>query len=151
MERRATEKIVTISNRKFKIEKLDALTGSYVAFTLAEKFLPMGLEVKAGLTSMPTGRTALSREEFTQLQKDCLGVVSEVLPAGARPIIAENGHWGVSDIEKDTRLVLLLTVHSLAFNIAGFFDGEGLKELKAGLADIFPVSTPISTDTPTHP
>ncbi len=150
MERREVEKIITIDKRKFKVEKFDALTGSYIAFTLAEKFLPMGLEAKAGLTSMPTGRTALSREEFTQLQKDCLGVVSEVLPAGARPVIAENGHWGVSNIEKDTRLVLLLTIHALAFNIAGFFDGEGLMELKAGLADIFPANTPISTDTPTH-
>ncbi|WP_371378918.1 phage tail assembly chaperone [Sporomusa aerivorans] len=151
MSKRETEKIITISNRKFKIEKMDALTGSYIAFTLAEKFLPMGLEAKAGLANMPKDRTMLSRTEFAQLQKDCLGVVSEVLPARAAPVIAENGSWGVENIAKDTRLVLLLTVHALAFNIAGFFDGEGLQELKAGLADIFPVSMPTSTDTPTPP
>ena len=148
MSKRETEKIITIGDRKFKIEKFDALTGSYIAFTLAEKFLPMGLEAKAGLMNMPKGRELLSREEFTQLQKDCLSVVSEILPAGARPVIAENGHWGVNDIAKDTRLVLLLTIHALAFNIAGFFGGEGLKELKAGLADIFPANASTSMDTP---
>lgn len=151
MAKRETEKIVTISGRKFKVEKFDALTGSYIAFMLAEKFLPMGLEAKVGLTNMPKGRELLSREEFAQIQKDCLSVVSEVLPARTAPVIAENGLWGVNDIEKDTRLVLLLTVHALAFNIAGFFDGEGLQELKAGLADIFPANMPTSMDTPTQP
>lgn len=151
MAKRETEKIVTISGRKFKIEKFDALTGSYIAFMLIEKFLPMGLEAKLGLPSMPTGREMMSRAEFAALQKDCLGVVSEVLPARAAPVIAENGSWGIENIEKDTRLVLLLTVHALAFNVAGFFDGEGLSELKASLVDLIPVNMPTSTDTPTRP
>lgn len=151
MAKRETEKIVTISGRKFKIEKFDALTGSYIAFMLAEKFLPMGLEAKAGFGDMPKNRQLMSREEFAQLQRDCLSVVSEVLPARSAPVIAENGSWGVENIEKDTRLVLLLTVHALAFNVAGFFDGEGLSELKASLVDLIPVSMPTSTDTPTRP
>ena len=151
MAKRETEKIITISNRKFKIEKFDALTGSYIAYMLLENFLPLGLEKKVGLkeSDMPAGRKPMSRAEFAQLQKDCLSVVSEVLPARAAPVIAENGLWGVENIEKDTRLVLLLTVHALAFNIAGFFDGEGLSELKAGLADIIPASMRTSAATPT--
>ena len=139
---RETNKQVTISGRKFKIEKFDALQGSYIAFMLMEKFLPMGLEGKAGLGDLPKNRASMTREEFTSFQKDCLSVVSEILPAGARPVLAENGLWGVANIEKDTRLVVLLTIHALAFNVAGFFDGEGLKELKEGLQGIFPVNTP---------
>ncbi|MDU4960198.1 MAG: hypothetical protein E6X17_06005 [Sporomusaceae bacterium] len=142
MQKRETEKIITLGERKFKIEKFDALTGSYIAFILAEKFLPAAVEREAGLTAMPRGRTSLSRQEFTELQKDCLSVVSEMLPAGARPVIAENGGWGVNDIAKDTRLVLLLTIHALAFNIAGFFGGAGLQELKAALADTISANTP---------
>lgn len=149
MATRETSKIIEISGRKFKLEKFDALTGSYIAFTLAEKFLPMGLEAKAGLTNMPKGRTGLSREEFAALQKDCLSVVSEILPAGARPLLAENGLWGVNDIERDTRLVMLLTIHALAFNISGFFDGEGLKELKESLVNIFPANLQMSKVMPT--
>ncbi len=140
MSKRETSKIVELSGRKFKIEKFDALTGSYIAFTVMEKFLPMGLEAKAGLGNMPKDRQLMSKQEFAELQKDCLKVVSEVLPARCAPIINENGSWGVSDIEKDTRLVILLTIHALAFNISGFFDGEGLSELKASLADIFPAN-----------
>lgn len=142
--KRETTKTVEISGRKFQIEKFDALTGSYIAFTLMEKFLPMGLESKAGMSNMPKGRELLSKQEFAELQKDCLSVVSEVLPGRAAPLLNENGSWGISDIEKDTRLVILLTVHALAFNIAGFFDGEGLTELKASLVDIFPANTQTS-------
>jgi len=147
MSKRETDKIITIGKRKFRIEKLDALTGSYIVFTLMEKFLPMGMEAKAGLENMPQNRQLLSREEFFQLQRDCLGVVSEVLPAGSRPVIAENGHWGVSDLERNTQLIILLTIHALAFNVADFFGGQGLQELKASLVGIFPANMPTSTDT----
>lgn len=149
MAKRETGKIIELQGRKFKIEKIDALTGSYIAFTLAEKFLPMGLEGQAGLANMPQGRSLMSKQEFVDLQKDCLSVVSEILPAGARPLLNENGSWGVMDISRDTRLVILLTVHALAFNIAGFFAGEGLTELKASLADILPARMQTSTDGPT--
>lgn len=149
MAKRETEKIIELQGRKFKIEKFDALTGSYIAFVLAEKFMPMGLDAKAGLTDMPKDRSLMSKQEFMDLQRDCLGVVSEILPAGARPVLNENGTWGVMDIERDTRLVILLTVHALAFNIAGFFDGEGLAELKGSLADILPARMQTSTDGPT--
>lgn len=142
MSQRETNKIVELSGRQFKIEKFDALTGSYIAFTLMEKLLPMNIEKQAGLENMPAGRTLLSKTEFTNLQKDCLKVVSEVLPARSAPLLNDNGTWGVNDIEKDTRLVMLLTIHALAFNISGFFDAQGLSELKASLADILPVHSP---------
>lgn len=147
---RENSKIIEVGKRKFKIEKFDAFTGSYIAFTLMEKFLPMGLEQKAGFQNMPKNRTLLSREEFIKMQKDCLSVVSEVLPARSAPILNENGSWGVNDIERNTQLVLILTIHSLAFNIADFFGGEGLKELMSSLADIFPADmlTSMATSTP---
>jgi len=149
MSKRETDKIITIGKRKFKVEKFDALTGSYIVFTLMEKLLPMGMEAKAGLENMPQNRQSLSRGEFLQLQRDCLGVVSEILPAGPRPVIAENGQWGIADLERNTQLVILLTIHALAFNVADFFGGEGLQELKASLVSIFPANMPTLTDTPT--
>lgn len=142
MSKRETSKVVELSGRKFKIEKFDALTGSYIAFILMQKFLPMGMEEKAGMSNMPDGRKLMSKEEFVGLQKDCLGVVSEVLPARSAPIMNENGTWGVADIERDTKLVMLLTIHALTFNISGFFDEQGLMELKASLADISLVHSP---------
>ena len=142
MSKRETSKIVEVSGRKFKIEKFDALTGSYIAFILMQKFLPMDLESQAGIANMPKDREMLSKQEFISLQKDCLSVVSEVLPARTAPLLNDNGTWGVTDVERDAKLIMILTIHSLTFNIAGFFDEQGLSELKASLADITPVTSP---------
>ena len=43
---RQTEKIIEIQGRKFKVKAFDAMTGSYIAFTLFEKMLPAGMEGK---------------------------------------------------------------------------------------------------------
>ena len=168
MSKRETDKIITIGKRKFKIEKFDALTGSYIVFTLLEKVAPLFFaseeekktdtkkkkvsEEKDGnfkkvIANLLIGRTLLTREEFMRLQKDCLSVVSEVLPAGPRPIIGANNEWGVADIERNAQLAIVLTIHALAFNVADFFGGQGLQELKASLVGIFPANMPTSTDT----
>lgn len=144
--KRETRKIVEIQGRKFEIRSFDAFTGSYIAFTLMEKMLPMGMEAKVMNTlraegkdvdALPTpNRALMSKGEFIAFQRDVLSVVGEVLPARTAPIFNENGTWGVSDIEDNAMLVIMLTIHALVFNIAGFFGGDGLKELKAGLQDL---------------
>ena len=144
--KRETKKIVEIQGRKFEIRSFDAFTGSYIAFTLMEKMLPMGMEAKVMNTlraegqdvdTLPTpNRALISKGEFIAFQRDVLSVVGEVLPARTAPIFNENGTWGVSDIEGNAMLVILLTIHALVFNIAGFFTGDGLKELKAGLQSL---------------
>ncbi len=151
---RNTEKIVEVMGRKFKITKFDAFTGSYIFFQFMEKILPMGLEAKidavpdnaqdGGKTlqqALPNGRTLMTRDEFTALQRDCLSVVSEVLPAGPRPVFNSNGTWGLNDIAQNTPLVLLLTIHSLAFNIGDFFAAGGLTELRSSLTGLLPANT----------
>ena len=143
--KRETKKIVEIQGRKFEIRSFDAFTGSYIAFTLMEKMLPMGMEAKVinavkadggdAAVSLPS-RALMSKGEFIAFQRDVLSVVGEVLPARTAPLFNENGSWGVADIEDNAMLVILLTIHALVFNIAGFFTGDGLKELKAGLQSL---------------
>ena len=131
--------------RKFQISAFDALTGSYIAFTLFEKMLPHGMEGKVfgGSTAgLPPDRPMMTNAEFGAFQRDCLSVVSEVLKAGPRPVLNANGSWGVEDIKDNTMLVLLLTIHALAFNVRDFFDGDGLTELRNALSDMIPSSTP---------
>lgn len=152
---RETEKIVDIMGRKFKIRKFDAFTGSYIMFQLMEKVLPMALESKVPVDTasgdaahtlqdeLPANRMHMSRKEFETLQRDCLSVVSEVLPSGPRPVLNPNGTWGLNDIEHNTMLVLLLTIHALAFNVGDFFAAGGLTELQSSLAGIFPANTQI--------
>lgn len=144
--KRETKKIVELQGRKFEIRSFDAFTGSYIAFTLLEKMLPMGMEAKVmnavkadggdgTAVSMPS-RAIMSKAEFIAFQRDVLSVVGEVLPGRTAPIINENGSWGVEDIADNAMLVIMLTIHALVFNIAGFFGGDGLMELKAGLQDL---------------
>lgn len=148
--KRETKKIVEIQGRKFEIRSFDAFTGSYIAFTLMEKMLPMGMEAKVmnavkadggdAAVCLPS-RALMSKGEFISFQRDVLSVVGEVLPARTAPIFNENGSWGVADIEDNAMLVIMLTIHALVFNIAGFFTGDGLKELKAGLRSLSFAST----------
>ena len=148
--KRETKKIVEIQGRKFEIRAFDAFTGSYIAFTLMEKMLPMGMEAKVmnavkadggdAAVSLPS-RALMSKGEFIAFQRDVLSVVGEVLPARTAPLFNENGSWGVVDIEDNAMLVIILTIHALVFNIAGFFTGDGLKELKVGLQSLSFAST----------
>lgn len=143
--KRETKKIVELQGRKFEIRSFDAFTGSYIAFTLLEKMLPMGMEAKVmnavkadggdAAVSLPS-RAIMSKADFIAFQRDVLSVVGEVLPGRTAPIINENGSWGVEDIADNAMLVIMLTIHALVFNIAGFFGGDGLMELKAGLQDL---------------
>lgn len=147
--KRETEKIVEVMGRKFKIQKFDAFTGSYILFQIMEKVLPMGMEAKVDAVPgnaqdggkslqqvMPTNRQLMTKEEFMALQKDCLSVVSEILPAGSRPIFSANGTWALNDIADNTPLVILLTIHALTFNIGDFFAAGGLTELQSSLAGL---------------
>lgn len=143
--KRETKKIVELQGRKFEIRSFDAFTGSYIAFTLMEKMLPMGMEAKVmnavkadggDAAVSPPSRAIMSKADFIAFQRDVLSVVGEVLPGRTAPIINENGSWGVEDIADNAILVIMLTIHALVFNIAGFFGGDGLMELKAGLQDL---------------
>jgi hypothetical protein len=144
--KRETKKIVEIQGRKFEIRSFDAFTGSYIAFTLMEKMLPMGMEAKImnalraegkDVDTLPTpNRALMSKGEFIAFQRDVLSVVGEVLPGRTAPLFNDNGSWGVENVADNAMLVILLTIHALVFNIAGFFTGDGLKELKAGLQSL---------------
>ena len=144
--KRETKKIVEIQGRKFEIRSFDAFTGSYIAFTLMEKMLPLGMEAKVmnalraegkDVDALPTpNRALMSKGEFIAFQRDVLSVVGEVLPGRTAPLFNDNGSWGVEDVADNAMLVILLTIHALVFNIAGFFSGDGLKELKAGLQSL---------------
>lgn len=144
---RAEFKEFEVGERKFQVKRFDALTGSYIAFTLFEKILSVIMgnkdqfigsktpDVSADKFSemLPSTLFKMSREDFTALQKDCLKVCYEVLPAGVMPVIGANGRWGVSGLDTDTGLVLRLTIEALLFNLLGFFKEGGLSSLVTSL------------------
>lgn len=139
MDKRETSKIVEIDGRKFRVNKFDAMTGSYIAYKLMGEMLPMGIGDKVGVTT-PKGSQIMSKTDFIELQKDCLKVCYEVLPAGDAPILDANERWGVADLEKDAKTVLALTVHTLIFNVSSFFDASLLSSMAEAMSTIFPLT-----------
>ena len=139
-------KIVELSGKKFRIGRFDALTGSFIAFTVMTKMLPMIAELMGGdgkapdmdaLTAgMINSRASMSREDFTSLQKDCLGVCHHLQSINGVDapvaILIANGTWGVADLEYDVATVLALTVHALFFNISSFFEEGTLGSMMEG-------------------
>jgi hypothetical protein len=123
-------KYIELGDRKWVIGKFDALTGSYIAAKLMATALPSGMEQQMDI-DLPKGRSFMSRAEFRELQIECLKVCYEDLKAGKAPVMGDNNAWGVADIEDDMALVISLTIHALIHNVAGFFEGNALKDLLA--------------------
>ena len=144
--KRETSKTIEVQGKKFVIRSFDAFTGAYIAFTLMEKMLPMGVEdkVKAAMRgegkdvdSLPTpNRALMSKGEFYQFMKDCLSVVYEVFPARTAPVLNANGSWADEELKDNAPLAIILVIQALMFNVSGFFTGGGLQELKEGLQSL---------------
>ena len=140
--KREEYKDVDISDRKWRIEKFDALTGSYIAFTIMTKMLPVMSGIKsddaqAAAMGLMQSKVNMTKEEFISFQKDCLSVCSEVqtLPNGQQipmPVLSASGSFGPAGLDKDVITVLALTVHSIMFNVSGFFDGNALSSVMGG-------------------
>jgi hypothetical protein len=134
MSVRETFKDVEISGRKFRIRKFDAQTGSYIAFKLTTQVLPFGMDAQmGGIVGLLSNRKPMSKEEFFELQNDCLKVCSELIEKdGAQATLAvmmADGSWGVDGLESDAMTVIMLTIHSLMFNVTSFFGEDALKGL----------------------
>lgn len=132
IKKRETYKDVKIGDRNFRIEKFDAYTGSYIAYKLMSEALPMGLGNQLGLPD--TQKVSMSKKDFMELQKDCLGVCYEHLPAGITPVLNDNGSFAVNGLEKDPKTVIVLTIHALLFNVSSFFDENLLDSIAKGLS-----------------
>lgn len=146
--KRETQKIVELVGRKWVVKKFDALTGSYIAYKLLSQLLPSGLDSLVRGQESPK-LPVMSKEEFTELQLSALQVCYEKLQSGLVPVIGDNGGWGVVDIEDNASLVIGLTIHSLIFNLTGFFEGNALKDLMEGLKGL-PVMSPSNVKTSTN-
>ncbi|EHL08976.1 hypothetical protein HMPREF0322_00399 [Desulfitobacterium hafniense DP7] len=136
MGKRERYKVAEINGRQFRIGKFDAMLGSYIAFQVMGEILPMGLGKKVGVEA-PPGSPMMSKQAFMEMQKDCLSVCEELLPAGPTPVLNENGSYGVNDIEHDAPLVLNLTIQALIWNITDFFDANLLDSLAGMVLPFF--------------
>jgi hypothetical protein len=135
-------KDIDVDGRKFRIGRFDALTGSYITTLVLMQMLPFGDSQVTG--GSDKNRSLMNKETFFDVQKECLKVVSEMKTIGSNvaplPVVLYDGRWGVEDLDNDTITVLTLTIHTLIFNIADFFQGDALNNLIKPLSDLTPFS-----------
>jgi len=129
MNKRILYKTFEFEDRKWRIGKFDAMTGSYIAYKLMAEAVPFGLAAKLDIPVNKDAKT-MSKTDFIDLQKDCLLVCSEFLPAGPIPVLNENGTFGVEGLENDAKTVL-------AFNVSDFFTESLLTSLVEAMQGIF--------------
>lgn len=137
MDKRETLKNVEIDGRKFTVKKFDAMTGSYIAYKLMAELLPAGMSAKLGVPST-SDKKMMSKEDFFDLQKDCLRVCEEPLPVGSTPVLDTEGNFQVIGLEQDAKTVLALTFYALTFNLSSFFDASLSNSLAEAMSTIFP-------------
>lgn len=130
-------RVIEASGKKWQISRFDALTGSYVVMTLLSAALPMGLDSQlsqaGGFSDLMAGRPLMDKPTFLDIQKECLKVVSLMKDLGGvetpLPVMLADGRWAIPEVEKDTAVVMVLTVAAILFNVEDFFLGDALKSL----------------------
>ncbi|WP_297428642.1 phage tail assembly chaperone [Clostridium sp.] len=139
-----TYKDIEINGRKFRLNKMDARTGSYMLFKLMKILTPIFKNVSEesikdksiedlNLTELAESLFDLKKEEFEFIQDSALKVVDEIYPAGPERVFKEEGNWGSADIQFDIGLAMNLTIQSLVFNMQDFFAGSPFTSLMKGL------------------
>lgn len=150
MEQPILFKDIDVNERKFRLRKMDARTGSYMLCRLVKILSPIfkninidkvdGKEGEADnimddidFSELVSSICDLPEEQFRYIQDNCLQVVDEILPAGPTKVLDKYGNYGVLNIEYDTWLLMNLTIQSLIFNVSGFFEGSPLTSMFKGL------------------
>ncbi|WP_242840693.1 phage tail assembly chaperone [Clostridium hydrogeniformans] len=137
-------KDIEVEGRNFRLNKMDARTGSFMLFKLVKIITPIFKNLKVdniedislddiNLTEVMSSIFSLPEDEFRYIQDNCLKVVEEVLPAGPAIVLDKHGSYGVLGIEFNTGLLMNLTIQSLIFNVSGFFAGSPLSSIAKGL------------------
>lgn len=144
------ELTVAGKKRKFRINKFDARTGSYILYTVMSRFLPSILQIHAGnpadISDMSklvntddiVSSIAMSEGEFGKLQTEALRACEEILPAGVTPVLDTSGNFAVIGLEKEAVAVFVLTAQALVFNLSSFFGEDGLTSLLSGIQQVTP-------------
>jgi hypothetical protein len=160
MAKREAFKDIELAGRKWRIGKMDPLTGSYLATKLMAKVGHVAVGIASGnVTDQVVMAMAIAQEigsfskaEFLEIQMDCLVVCKEIQQQQGidfpLQIIMPDGKWGVQDLEDDVVTVLALVTHTVIFNLTPFFDKDRLQEVKDSFKGLKLFDVPLSTSTP---
>lgn len=127
-------KEVEVGGKKYRLTKMDARTGSYIAAKLALLAAPLLKNIKKDkdldAESMAALVTGLNRKDFEEIQTLLLKRVQLLREKDGvplpEPIIMADGSFVDEELEYSTAAVMNLTVQSVMFNVGDFFAEAGL-------------------------
>lgn len=122
---------VEVGGKKYRLTKMDARTGSYIAAKLA--LLAAPLLKKGGSVddnAMAALVPSLNRKDFEEIQTLLLKRVKILREKDGiflpEPILKADGSFVDEELEYSTAAVMNLTVQSIMFNVGDFFAEAGL-------------------------
>lgn len=114
-------KDVEVGGKTYRLTKMDARTGSYVALRLAAI-----MHAGDGVDQLSGALNSLTRKDFDELQTIILQRVLKLTGDLPSPILTADGSFVDEELEYDASSVINLTMQCLVFNIGGFFGEAGL-------------------------
>jgi hypothetical protein len=137
----------TLGEHTYRIRKMDARTGSWLASQITSYLLPSAIEsglAREGLDLPASNKRSehMSEADFRNLQNHCLLVCGRLSSAAGvevvTPVLHGSGRWSFEDLETDAVTVLVLTVHALLFSVGTFFDKAVLDLLSTAVMEYLP-------------
>lgn len=121
---------VEVGGKKYRLTKIDARTGSYVAAKLALIAAPLLTDKKFDEKTMAALVPNLSRRDFDEIQTILLKSVLKLNEAKdnllPEPILKSDGSFVDEELEYDAASVMNLTAQAAMFNVGAFFAVAGL-------------------------
>jgi hypothetical protein len=113
---RETFKDIELGKRKWRVSKVDALSGS----NILRRFMA------SNTTDPQKFLGTLPDEDFQTVQKQLLVNCQEIVKDSPLQVMMHDGRIGVGEISGD--VLYMLTVAALSYNLSGFFDEGVLRE-----------------------
>lgn len=121
---------VEVGGKKYRLTKIDARTGSYVAAKLALIAAPLLTDKKFDEKTMAALVPNLSRRDFDEIQTILLKSVLKLNEAKdnllPEPILKSDSSFVDEELEYDAASVMNLTAQAAMFNVGAFFAVAGL-------------------------
>lgn len=127
MEDRKLFKDVPIGDTTYRVGKMTARNGSWVAFLIGSKIAGSLLSGGFEIGRISQGLQSLTESEFQSIQDHALKVVQKIdvttqLPI---PMMTQSGVWADKTLENDAVTVFQLTLQAVGFNLEPFFQDDG--------------------------
>lgn len=121
-------KDIEVNGKKYRLTRMDARTGSYVAAKLALLCSPLLKDDQLDEEGLARMLPALSRREFDELQTILLKTVRQLVGAEGMesPVVKGDGSFIDEALSYDVAAVINLTVQAAFFNVGDFFAEAGL-------------------------